>query len=100
MDMKEGDQFPVFELQDQKGTVVRNADLTGEKAIVYFYPKDDTSGCTAEACGFQQTMPRFKGARVIGVSPDSVASHKKFAAKYGLDFTLLADPERKLIDAC
>jgi len=93
-----GDSFPDFELQDQDGKTVTKADLAGQRAIVYFYPKDDTSGCTAESCGFRDTLPKFKGARVIGVSPDSVKSHQKFKTKYDLNFTLLADPERKLIE--
>jgi thioredoxin-dependent peroxiredoxin len=72
--------------------------MAGAPAIVYFYPKDDTSGCTAEACEFRDIMPKFTGARVLGVSPDPPKKHQKFIAKYGLNFTLLADPERQLID--
>ncbi len=95
--MKEGDSFPDFSLPDQDGNLVSKADLVGAPAIVYFYPKDDTSGCTAEACAFRDLMPRFTGARVFGVSPDPPKKHQKFIAKYGLNFTLLSDPERTLI---
>ncbi len=72
-----------------------------KKVILYFYPKDNTAGCTKQACGFSERYPQFteKGAVVLGVSKDSVASHKKFEEKYGLAFTLLADPERKVIEA-
>ena len=95
--LEEGSTFPDFNLQDQDGKGWTLADLKGEKAIVYFYPKDDTGGCTAQACGFRDTLPRFAGARVVGVSPDSVKSHRKFVDKFGLNFPLLADPERALI---
>lgn len=98
--LQEGDLFPAFELQDQDGNVVSRADLSGRKTVVYFYPKDDTSGCTAQACGFRDEMPKFEGVRVIGVSPDGVKSHKKFEQKYGLNFTLLADADHKLAEAC
>ncbi|HWD41775.1 MAG TPA: thioredoxin-dependent thiol peroxidase [Fimbriimonas sp.] len=98
-----GQPFPSFSLQDQNGGTVTLEDLKGSKAIIYFYPKDDTPGCTAEACEFQQSAPDMHkegsgGLRVIGVSPDSVKSHKKFATKYGLEFTLLADLDHKLCD--
>lgn len=96
--LKPGDPFPDFELQDQNGTTVRKADLLGSRSIVYFYPKDDTSGCTAEACGFRDTLPKFSGAKIYGVSPDTVKSHAKFVKKYDLNFTLLADPDRSLIE--
>lgn len=98
--LESGMPFPEFSLADQHGKTVSNSDLWGAMAIVYFYPKDDTSGCTLEACAFRDGLPRFSGARVIGVSPDPVKSHRKFADKYGLNFTLLADPDRKLIQAC
>lgn len=96
----EGENLPDFSLQDQDGKTWTHNDLKGQKTIVYFYPKDDTSGCTAEACEFRDSMPRFMGARVFGVSPDSSKSHKKFADKYNLNFPLLADNDRKLIEAC
>lgn len=95
-----GQPFPAFSLPDQDGRTVDQSILRGQKTIVYFYPKDDTSGCTAEACEFRDAMPRFSGAVVIGVSPDGPKSHRKFADKYGLPFTLLADEEHKLAEAC
>lgn len=98
--INQGDAFPGFSLQDQNGQTVSNDDLAGAKAVVYFYPKDDTSGCTAEACEFSETFPNIEGVRVVGVSPDDVKSHKKFEQKYDLKVTLLADPEKKLIGAC
>ena len=95
-----GEPFPNFSLPDQDGSIVTLDDLKEGKTIVYFYPKDDTSGCTAEACGLNEQLPDFAGARVFGVSPDSPKSHKKFAEKYGLRFTLLADEEHSLAEAC
>lgn len=74
--------------------------MLGSPSLVYFYPKDDTPGCTAEACGIRDAFPRFEGVRVFGVSPDSEASHRKFADKYDLPFMLLADEEHKLAEAC
>lgn len=96
----DGQAFPDFSLQDQDGIVVSKADLKGAKAVVYFYPKDDTSGCTTEACGFRDAIPDFGNVRVVGVSPDPPNKHRKFIQKYGLNFTLLADPEKTLIQAC
>jgi peroxiredoxin Q/BCP len=98
--LKEGDAFPDFSLQDQNGNVVTNADLKGQKTVVYFYPKDDTPGCTVEACEFRDMAPTFAGARVIGVSPDSPKSHTKFIGKFNLNFTLLADIDHELAQAC
>lgn len=95
-----GSSFPSFTLQNQHGQAISLPDLAGSPAVIYFYPKDDTSGCTAEACEFQERLPQFKNVRVIGVSPDSVASHLKFAKKYNLDFDLLADTEKLLCEAC
>lgn len=95
-----GQPFPEFSLHDQAGNIVTKGDLLGAKAIVYFYPKDDTSGCTVEACEFRDSLPRFGGARVIGVSPDSPKSHQKFVAKFQLPFTLLADVDKTLAEAC
>jgi thioredoxin-dependent peroxiredoxin len=97
--LEEGDQFPEFELQDQDGQTVRLSDLTGAPAVIYFYPKDDTSGCTAQACGFRDSLPSFGSTRVIGVSPDSPKSHRRFIEKYGLNFMLLADTDHKLAEA-
>ena len=93
-----GTKAPDFELPDQNGEMHKLSDYAGKKVILYFYPKDNTAGCTKQACGFSERYPQFteKGAVVLGVSKDSVASHKKFEEKYGLAFTLLADPERKI----
>jgi len=97
--IEEGSPFPNFSLQDQDGNFVTQDDLKGQRTIVYFYPKDDTTGCTAEACGFRDAMPNFSGARVVGISPDGVKSHRKFVDKYSLNFTLLADVDHALSDA-
>ena len=96
-----GIKAPDFELPDQNGVMHSLQEYAGRKLILYFYPKDNTAGCTKQACGFSELYPQFteKGAVVLGISKDSVASHKKFAEKYGLAFTLLADPERKVIEA-
>ena len=92
---------PEFELLDQNGEAHRLADYRGRRVILYFYPKDMTAGCTKQACAFGELYPQFreKGAVVLGVSKDSVASHKRFEEKYGLPFTLLSAPERKVIQA-
>ena len=96
-----GIKAPDFELPDQNGEMHKLSDYAGKKVILYFYPKDNTAGCTKQACGFSERYPQFteKGAVILGVSKDSVASHKRFEEKYGLAFTLLADPERKVIEA-
>ena len=94
-----GSPFPDFSLPDQDGNVVTLNDIKGSKTIVYFYPKDDTPGCTAEACDFQARQASIKGAKVIGVSPDPSKKHRKFADKHGLTFPLLADTEKELIGA-
>lgn len=93
--LQEGSQAPQFELYDQDGKVHALKEYLGRKVILYFYPKDMTAGCTKQACGFADRYPQFreKGAVIIGVSKDSIASHKKFEEKYHLPFTLLADPE-------
>ena len=95
-----GTKAPDFKLQDQNGEERKLSDYKGKKVILYFYPKDNTSGCTKQACNFGELMPQFteKGAVILGVSKDSVASHKKFEEKFGLPFTLLSDPERKVIE--
>jgi peroxiredoxin Q/BCP len=98
--LKNGALFPDFALQDQDGAPITKADLLGGKTIVYFYPKDDTPGCTAEACGINDHLDNFAGARVFGVSPDSPESHRQFADKYGLRFTLVSDPDHSLAEAC
>ena len=99
--IKVGDKMPDFEVVDQDGKVVRSQDLLGKKTIIYFYPKDNTSGCTAEACNLRDNYEAMiaKGYNVIGVSKDSAASHKKFAEKYQLPFTLLADTSTEMIQA-
>ena len=96
-----GIKAPNFELPDQNGTIHTLEEYRGKKVILYFYPKDNTPGCTKQACGFSERYPQFmeKGTVVLGVSRDTVASHKKFEEKYGLVFTLLSDPERKVIEA-
>jgi len=96
-----GTKAPDFTLPDQNGVERKLSDYQGKKVILYFYPKDMTSGCTKQACGFAELYPQFteKGAVVLGVSKDSVASHKKFEEKYGLPFTLLADPDKGVLQA-
>ncbi len=91
--------FPDFELADQNGAIHTRGGLLGSPTVVFFYPKDDTSGCTVEACGFRDVFPRFEGAKVFGVSPDGVKSHAKFATKFGLPYTLLADTDKALCEA-
>jgi peroxiredoxin Q/BCP len=95
-----GQSFPEFSLPDQDGNVHSRDSIRGSATVVYFYPKDDTSGCTLEACEFRDLLPSFSGAKVLGVSPDSVASHRKFAEKHGLPFPLLADEDHALSEAC
>ncbi len=97
--MEVGSPFPEFSLKDQDGQPVTSGDIAGRRAVFYFYPKDDTSGCTVEACEFRDSFPSFEGVAVIGVSPDGAASHRRFADKYELPFTLLADPEHRLCEA-
>ena len=96
-----GTKAPDFTLPDQNGDLHSLSEYKGKKIILYFYPKDNTPGCTKQACGFAERYPQFieKGAVVLGISKDSVASHKKFEEKYGLPFTLLSDPELKVIQA-
>ena len=96
-----GTQAPDFTLPDQNGNMHSLSEYRGKKVILYFYPKDNTPGCTKQACGFAERFPQFteKGAVILGISKDSVASHKKFEEKYGLPFTLLADPELAAIQA-
>ncbi len=94
-----GSPFPEFSLSDQTGSTVSLDTLKGSKSVVYFYPKDDTSGCTVEACEFRDALPSISGVRVVGVSPDSAKSHAKFVDKYSLTFTLVADTEHALCEA-
>lgn len=99
--LKIGDKMPDFEVKDQDGKTVSSKDLLGKKTIIYFYPKDNTSGCTAEACSLRDNHEALitRGYNVIGVSKDSVKSHKNFAEKYELPFTLLADTSTEMLQA-
>ena len=96
-----GTTAPDFALPDQNGDIKKLSDYRGQKVILYFYPKDMTAGCTKQACAFGELYPQFreKGAVILGVSKDSVASHKKFEEKYGLPFPLLSDTEKTVIQA-
>ena len=96
-----GTKAPDFTLPDQNGELRSLGDFAGKKVVLYFYSKDNTSGCTKQACGFGELYPQFteKGAVVIGISKDSAESHRKFAEKYSLPFVLLSDPELKAITA-
>lgn len=98
--LAEGSSAPDFTLLDQDGKETTLSALKGKPVVLYFYPKDDTSGCTKQACDFRDTQPAIKkaGAVVLGVSPDSVASHVKFAKKYELPFTLLSDPDHAVAE--
>jgi peroxiredoxin Q/BCP len=97
----EGQPAPDFELASDSGGRVKLSDLRGKPVVLYFYPKDDTPGCSTEACEFRDAYDVFRqrGAEILGVSPDTEASHAKFKAKYDLPFTLLADPEHEVADA-
>jgi len=99
MAVEEGKAAPAFTLKNQDGEKVSLKDYQGQDVIVYFYPRDDTPGCTKEAQGFQSLAKEFEkqGAVVIGISPDGEASHQKFIAKYGLAFPLLCDPDKKVM---
>ena len=96
-----GDRMPDFEVVDQDGNKVSSKDLAGKRTIIYFYPKDNTSGCTAEACNLRDNYAALvaRGYNVIGVSKDSAASHRKFADKYDLPFTLLSDTSTQMLQA-
>ncbi len=98
--IEEGKKAPDFNLKNQDGETISLKDFKGKKVVLYFYPKDNTSGCTKEACNFRDEFPKFKNvdAVILGVSPDSVASHKKFAEKYDLPFNLLSDEEKKVLE--
>ncbi len=99
--VKKGSSAPDFALPSDQGGVVTLSSLRGRKVVLYFYPKDDTPGCTTQACELLDSLPRFEGvdAVVLGVSPDSVASHRKFRDKYGLNFPLLADENHAVAEA-
>ena len=98
--IEEGKPAPDFELQSDAGETVRLSDLRGKPVVLYFYPRDDTPGCTTQACGIRDDWSAFqeRGAVVLGVSPDDERSHAKFRQKYDLPFTLLADPDHKLTE--
>jgi peroxiredoxin Q/BCP len=99
--LKVGDQAPDFEALNDKGETVRLSDLRGKRVVIYFYPKDNTPGCTTQACGFRDNYPTIteKNAIVLGVSPDTAASHVKFRDKFDLPFPLLVDKDHKIADA-
>jgi len=99
--LKEGDKAPDFTAKDQNGKTISLADFKGKTVILYFYPKDDTPGCTAEACDFRDNYQSLlsKGFEVIGVSTDGEKSHKKFETKYSLPFPLIADEEKNIVEA-
>jgi peroxiredoxin Q/BCP len=99
--LSEGDLAPNFELEADDGEVIRLGDLQGRSVVLYFYPRDDTSGCTKQACGFRDHLDEFLdlGYTVIGVSPDGIESHQRFRAKYELNFRLLADPDHTVAEA-
>ena len=98
--VEEGQPAPDFELQSDAGETIRLSDLRGKPVVLYFYPRDDTPGCTRQACGIRDAWAEFQraGAEVFGISADTTASHEKFRSKYQLPFTLLADPERTLAE--
>jgi thioredoxin-dependent peroxiredoxin len=99
--LKEGSRAPAFSAETDSGTTLSLASLRGQTVVLYFYPKDDTPGCTTEACEFRDAFPRFEGlnATVLGVSPDTVKSHQKFKKKFDLPFTLVADADHKIAEA-
>ena len=99
--LRVGDKLPLISLADQTGNPFNTQQIIGKKTILYFYPKDNTSGCTAEACSLNANFDKWMkaGYQIVGVSPDSIASHQKFIAKYNLQFTLLADTEKELATA-
>jgi peroxiredoxin Q/BCP len=98
--LEAGKKAPPFKLKNQEGKVISLDDQKGKKVILYFYPKDDTPGCTTEACNFRDDLPEFKGlnAVILGVSPDPVESHKKFKIKYSIPFDLLSDVDREVCE--
>ena len=100
MTLKIGNKAPVFTLEDQQGKKVKLSDFNGQWVVLYFYPKDNTSGCTTEACNFSDNIITFEDINtiVLGVSPDSVKSHINFAAKHDLKITLLSDPDHKVLE--
>lgn len=99
--LKEGDRIPEFEVTDQDGNTVTEKNFEGKRIVLYFYPKDSTPGCTAEACNLRDNFDALKeaGYEIYGVSKDSQASHQKFIGKYSLPFTLLSDPSTQMLQA-
>ena len=99
--LREGDKAPEFTLPSDRGDTVRLADLRGRRVVLYFYPKDDTSGCTKEACGFRDAQPELEARDVVvlGASPDGIDSHGKFRDRYDLNFPLLADTDHSVAEA-
>ena len=99
--LEKGTKAPEFSLPDENGEIRNLSDYKGKKLILYFYPRDNTPGCTKQACGFGELYPQFseKGVEIVGISKDSVASHKKFKEKYSLPFTILSDTELQTIQA-
>ena len=99
--LEKGTKAPEFSLPDENGEIRNLSDYKGKKLILYFYPRDNTPGCTKQACGFADLYPQFseKGVEIVGISKDSVASHKKFKEKYSLPFTILSDTELQTIQA-
>ena len=100
MSIEQGKVAPAFTLSDQDGNKVALKDLRGQTVVIYFYPKDDTPGCTKEACGFRDNIKAFHklDAVILGISPDAADSHTAFIKKFGLPFTLLSDPEKKIME--
>ncbi len=100
MKLKTGDPAPLFEGKDQNGNTVKLSDYRGKKVVLYFYPKDDTPGCTAQACNLNDNREALQkqGYEIIGVSTDDEKSHQKFINKYGLQFTLIADTDKKMVE--
>jgi peroxiredoxin Q/BCP len=100
-ELKAGDPAPDFETVDETGERIGLEDLRGKRVVLYFYPKDNTTGCTAQACAFRDTFPEIeaKNAVVLGVSPDTAKSHQGFKSRYGLPFPLLIDPDHKIAQA-
>jgi peroxiredoxin Q/BCP len=99
--LKEGDRIPRFELQDDQGNLVSEQDFAGRTVVLYFYPKDDTPGCTKQACAFRDGLEAFaeRGVGIYGISADDVASHQRFRDKFRLTFPLLSDPTRAICEA-
>ena len=98
--LEEGKNAPVFKLKDQDGKKVSLTDFKGKNVVLYFYPKDDTPGCTTEACNFRDEFPKFQNidAVILGISPDSEESHQKFIAKFNLPFSLLSDEDKVIVE--